>query len=180
MRRCTICDHPDRDGIDERVVRSREPYRRIATDLAVSESALRRHVRNHLPETLAAAVTEENMTRGEGLLKEIRDLQEEARRILTEARNTGDHNLALRALARLERQTELVAKVLGLVDGHGPVNVNVANVTDGSYPILEDVEQFQALLKKVAIQQYPPPTKEVPVISVTTGMGLPSPDRDPD
>lgn len=158
-RRCTVCDSERRDDIDRQLASSRTPIRRIASDRGLSEASVRRHFANHLPETLARATASAEEIRADDLLAEVRDLQTEARAILVEARSTADHGLALKALARLEKQSELVAKVLGLVDGHGSVNVNVSNVAGGTYPILEDVAWFETLLKELAIKQYSPPQR---------------------
>jgi tetratricopeptide (TPR) repeat protein len=46
-RRCSICDHTDREGVETALSDGRESNRRIAARFAISEQALRRH-REHL------------------------------------------------------------------------------------------------------------------------------------
>ena len=53
-RRCTVCDHPERHGIDEALV-SGAPYRSVAKRFELSESAVYRHKTEHLPAHLLKA-----------------------------------------------------------------------------------------------------------------------------
>ena len=53
-RRCTVCDHPQRHGIDEALV-SGAPYRSVAKRFELSESAVYRHKTEHLPALLLKA-----------------------------------------------------------------------------------------------------------------------------
>src|SRR3712207_9134864 len=54
LRRCTVCDHPERHGIDEALVTG-APYRSIAKRFGLSESAVYRHKTEHLPAHLLKA-----------------------------------------------------------------------------------------------------------------------------
>jgi hypothetical protein len=53
-RRCTVCDHPQRHGIDEALV-SGAPYRSVARRFVLSESSVYRHKTEHLPAHLLKA-----------------------------------------------------------------------------------------------------------------------------
>ena len=53
-RRCTVCDYPERHGIDEALV-SGAPYRSVAKRFGLSESAVYRHKSEHLPAHLLKA-----------------------------------------------------------------------------------------------------------------------------
>jgi len=53
-RRCTVCDHIERHGIDEALV-SGAPYRSVAKRFGLSESAVYRHKTEHLPAHLLNA-----------------------------------------------------------------------------------------------------------------------------
>jgi hypothetical protein len=53
-RRCTVCDHYERPGIDEALVIG-APYRSVAKRFELSESAVYRHKTEHLPAYLVKA-----------------------------------------------------------------------------------------------------------------------------
>jgi hypothetical protein len=46
-RKCTVCDHPERHSIDETLVTG-APYRSVAKQFVLSESAVYRHKVDHL------------------------------------------------------------------------------------------------------------------------------------
>lgn len=151
-RRCTVCDSERRDDIDRQLATSRTPLRRIATENQLSESALRRHHRHHLPATLARAVATAEDVRASDLLDDVDALRAEAKAILDEARRGDKPDLALKAIQRLEKLAELLARLKGLVDHHGTaVNVNVT--TSNHYQAIEDVQSFQRLLERMAVSQ---------------------------
>lgn len=60
-RRCSVCSHPNRDQIDRAVVAG-QPMRRIAAEHGISESGLRRHVRQHVRPAIAAAAASPDTT----------------------------------------------------------------------------------------------------------------------
>jgi hypothetical protein len=47
-RTCSVCGHPDRQGIDQALA-AHEPYRDIAGRFGTSKSALQRHRHTHAP-----------------------------------------------------------------------------------------------------------------------------------
>jgi hypothetical protein len=53
-RRCTVCDHPQRHGIDEVLING-TPYRSVAKRFSLSESGAYRHKTEHLPAHLLKA-----------------------------------------------------------------------------------------------------------------------------
>ncbi len=53
-RRCTICDHAERDQIDRALVRG-APFRHIAAQYGLSTGALQRHKAEHLPTAMVQA-----------------------------------------------------------------------------------------------------------------------------
>jgi hypothetical protein len=53
-RRCTVCDHPQRHNIDEALVTG-APYRSVAKQFSLSESAVYRHKTEHVPAHLLKA-----------------------------------------------------------------------------------------------------------------------------
>jgi hypothetical protein len=66
-RRCTVCDHPERNGIDEALV-SGTPYRSVAKRFGLSESAVYRHKGEHLPAHLFKAREPEEMAQADNCL----------------------------------------------------------------------------------------------------------------
>jgi hypothetical protein len=66
-RRCTVCDHPKRHGIDEALV-SGAPYRGVAKRFGLSESSVYRHKTEHLPAHLLKAKEVEEVAQADDLL----------------------------------------------------------------------------------------------------------------
>ena len=76
-RRCTICNHQERHGIDEVLVTG-APYRSVAKRFGLSESAVYRHKAEHLPTHLLKAREVEEAARADDLLEQVRHLQTHA------------------------------------------------------------------------------------------------------
>jgi len=125
-RRCTVCNHPDREKIDRALfakVSSAEIAGRYRT---IGERAIRRHRTNHLPETLAKAHDAEEVAQADSLLDQVRDLQERALDILDKAEEAGELRTALGAIREARGNLELLAKLLGELDERPQVNVLVS------------------------------------------------------
>jgi transposase-like protein len=88
-RRCTVCDHPERHGIDEALVTG-APYRSVAKRFGLSESSVYRHKTEHLPTHLLKAREVEEVAQADDLLEQVRHLQAHALDILERAEKTGD------------------------------------------------------------------------------------------
>jgi hypothetical protein len=124
-RTCTICCHPERDAIDCALV-SGEPFRRVAAQHAVTEQAIRRHRKAHLPTALTKAQEAKEAARADDLLAQLRDLTAEAHRIKNQAERTGDYRTALAGIRELVRIVELLAKLRGELDERPQINLLVA------------------------------------------------------
>jgi hypothetical protein len=111
VKTCSICSHADRDAIEASLVRRESPTA-VAARHGVSRRALFRHTSKHLPQSLAAAQGAADVARGDDLLAQLRALGVETREILDRAK-VNDDDRALRALARLEKQIELVGRLRG-------------------------------------------------------------------
>lgn len=122
-RRCTICTHPEREKIDAALVAGIASNRALAPLYNVSEAALRRHSKNHLPETLAQAHEAQEVAHADDLLGQLSRLQAEAHRIKDKAEAEGDYRAALTGIRELVRIVELVAKVSGELQEAQTVNV---------------------------------------------------------
>lgn len=114
-RTCTICRHPDRALIDDALLAG-TPYRAVAGRYHVSKSALERHKAEHLPRHLSQARGAAEVVQADSLLGRLQELNSETRAILSEAKDGGNNELALKAIARVEKQLELEAKLLAYLE----------------------------------------------------------------
>lgn len=121
-RTCTICNHPQRDAIDLALLAG-EAYRHIASRFDTSTASLQRH-KDHLPGQLAKAHEAAEVVKADTLLDRLKELNTETRQILRETRESGNHDLALKAIARVEKQLELEGKLLGELQPEG-TTINV-------------------------------------------------------
>jgi hypothetical protein len=124
-RRCTVCDHPQRHNIDEALVTG-APYRSVAKQFELSESAVYRHKTEHLPAHLLKAREVEEATRADDLLEQVRNLQAHALHILECAEKAGDLRTALAAISQARGNLELLGKLAGELDERPQVNLNVS------------------------------------------------------
>ena len=116
-RKCTICHHPNRDDIDQALVR-REPFRHIAAHHEVSTSALVRHSDDHLPATLLQAHRAADVAHADNILGEVLDLRDHALGILDKAEKVDDLRVACSAIREARGCLELLGKLAGtLKDG---------------------------------------------------------------
>jgi transposase-like protein len=138
-RRCTICDHPDRDAIDEALINN-APYRDIARQHGISKDALTRHKQGHISDLLAkslevqqqkaALVTEvvqekvaQETGQADSLLSQLKELMARTERIFVKAEESGDLRTALAAVKEGRGNLELLGRLIGeLQDG---VTVNL-------------------------------------------------------
>jgi hypothetical protein len=125
-RRCTVCDHVERHGIDEALV-SGAPYRSVAKRFGLSESAVYRHKTDHLPGYLLKAREIEEVAQADDLLEQVRNLQSHALDILERAEKAGDLRTALAAISQARGNLELLGKLAGELDERPVVNLNVSS-----------------------------------------------------
>ena len=111
-RICSICSHAERAEVDRAIVHG-QPYRVIAGRFGLSKSAVERHAGEHVASLIARATTQRDRLNADALVAEIRVLREVTLGVLEESRESGEHKHALGAIARLEKQAELVARLLG-------------------------------------------------------------------
>lgn len=132
-RICSICAHKSRNEIDKALAVDGASIRGIARQFRVSEDALSRHVKGgHLIAKIKQAVKAQEVAEADDLLKEIQEIEKTTETIITDAMNrkrtrkttdgteevnAPDHEIALKALARREKQIELKGKVLGSFKG---------------------------------------------------------------
>lgn len=124
-RSCTVCDHPEKDAIDQALVGSAS-NRSVASLYDVSEAAVRRHKANHLPAKLVMAEKAAEVVEADNLLDQVGDLQRRALAILDKAEETGELRTALSAIKEARGNLELLAKLLGELDERPVVNLNIS------------------------------------------------------
>ena len=110
-RRCTICDHPDRVQIETLLLEG-VTKRDISRRFAVSKDAVARHQAGHISPRLASAKAAQETADEASLLERLRSLNAEVSHVLSRAKNGGDYDLALKAIARAESQILLEAKLV--------------------------------------------------------------------
>jgi hypothetical protein len=124
-QRCTVCDHPERAAIDRALVDGVPGAAALGERYGLARSSVKRHAARHVPAAVAAASEAATVARGDALLARVEALTVETHRILRTAKREKDHELALRAIARLEKQTELLARLLGELRDGPTVNLFV-------------------------------------------------------
>ena len=155
-RLCKVCTHPEKDAIERDLTTSTESIRQIAERWPLSESSLRRHRAMHLPTSMVRGHKAHEYVHGADLLdrleaaeRQTAELAKEALAILKAARENGNLNTALKAVetalkaqARQDARTELVAKLRGLLDSSTRVNVGVGVQVSSTTPE-EDARDFE-------------------------------------
>jgi len=96
-RPCSVCLHPDRDQIDHALVDGKTALE-VAGNAGLSRSAVDRHGRDHIRETVARASQIAEIARGDGILAHAVGLTERAARLLDAAEEAGDRKTALAAV----------------------------------------------------------------------------------
>ena len=124
-RVCTVCTHPDRARLDAAVVGEHGSIRSIAKQAGVSDSALLRHSNNCLPARLVKGKEAQDEAQALDVVKQLRAINGAALEILRNARQRKDDDTALKAIARVEKQIELQARLLQLISDGPTVNILV-------------------------------------------------------
>jgi DNA-binding transcriptional ArsR family regulator len=142
-RVCTICSHPARETIDSSLVR-RVPYRNISQRFDVSQTALSRHLNDHLAEYVQQALREYGTSKGIRVLEKLSGIVERLEAFLDKAEADEDA-LGFRATAaELRKQLELISKIQCELAQEGATTVNIALVEHPDYQRLEELI-FRAL-----------------------------------
>jgi hypothetical protein len=122
-RKCTICEHKDRNKIDSALAVNGASLRSVAVRFGLSLSSVKRHVSNgHIAEKIMQAQHVNEVIEADGILEQMQRVKQETWIIHKESREAKnrdgnpdpDNELALKAIARLEKQIELESKVLGV------------------------------------------------------------------
>lgn len=124
-RTCTVCKHPDIETINKELIICNDSYRNIAKRYGISATSLIRHKQTHIPEALSRAKDVKDHVHGDSLLNRIKDINRETLEILKAARDGNDHDIALKAIARIEKQIELQARLIGEIQERQVINISV-------------------------------------------------------
>jgi hypothetical protein len=109
----------NRDEIDKALVES-QPYRSVARQYRVSDDAVLRHKRSHLPATLAAAREAKDLAHSDDLLAQMRDLNERTLKILARAEEAGDLKISLAAIREVRGNQDMIGRMLGELESRQP------------------------------------------------------------
>lgn len=136
-RNCSICLHSKRTEIETALL-ANETLRKTASLFGVSYPSLfrhRLHVTGKIAEVTAARVSEqveavakhleEQIENSPSLIDRLREVNEETRSILKQAKDAGNNELALKAIARLEKQIELKGRLIGELQGQASGNTTI-------------------------------------------------------
>jgi hypothetical protein len=122
-RRCSVCTHPEVEKINAALVAGDSSFLAIAALFGVSDSALRRHKKNHLPATLARAQDAAEVAQADDLLGQVKELRDKAYGILLKAEAAGELRTALAAIREARGCLELLARLLGELQEQPVINV---------------------------------------------------------
>ncbi len=156
MRKCSVCQHPDADEINARLIGG-QPLRNIAEQFSVSLAALHRHKTQHLPAHLAKAQDAKDVACADSLLAQVRTLQEKALGILDKAEGTGDLRGATAAIREARECLALLAKLTGELDERAQVNVLVLS------------PEWLALRARILVALEPYPDARLALVSALGG-----------
>ena len=117
-RKCSICTHPDKLNIEVDIL-SNVPFRAIATKYNVGRAPLKRHFDNgHISQETIKAEELRKIAYSNDLLAKLMYLQNEALRVLDEAKDTEDPMkksplTVLSAVGKVHSMIETQAKLAG-------------------------------------------------------------------
>jgi hypothetical protein len=189
---CSVCRHEKHEEID-RALLNQQPYRTIADHWSVSKTALIRHRMDHLAKKLAKATAAAELVKPESpapavdvveahvvkekaeadtLLEQLQRIGRDTREILEKAKGSNNHELALKAIARVEKQLELLGRLLGQLDDAAKFAVGIqVNTAAPSHDLdlsklnPEELQHLRALVIKAQ------PTPAPVVHQITEGKG---------
>lgn len=114
--KCRTCFHPDRELIDAAIL-GKASYRTVADRFELSETALKRHAANHIPDFLAKSRDAEEVLQADRLLaeeQEDRELVRERFKKLSATEPKGsDKGFWLQCRREVKGSTELLLRATG-------------------------------------------------------------------
>lgn len=126
-RVCTICTHKDREEIDRRLIRGNS-IAGIARYFAVSEDALGRHFENHVPDSLMASPSAQEMARADVLLDDLKSIRTRTEDLLRKADAAGEIRSLPGFLRELREQIKLMAELEGRLASQPQITLQQLNI----------------------------------------------------
>jgi hypothetical protein len=123
-RVCTVCVHDEHHSINVALVQ-RTAYRNIAQGYGVSQYALMRHARDHLPKLLVESTRAVEVARADDLIGNIDRMIGRLEAFLDRAEADGDGPEFRAHVAEWRKQIELLARIAGQLQEAGQVNIFV-------------------------------------------------------
>jgi hypothetical protein len=130
---CVVCLHRKCGAINRALIAGERPLAKIAQSFGVAYHSVFNHRLKHLPVELVKRKQESVEDATEGLVNALEQITQTTDRILVRAMapKTYDAEVALKAIARKERQLELKARLLGQLEersNSGPQTISVVYV----------------------------------------------------
>lgn len=125
-RDCTVCIHPKKDEINRVLLERSATYRIMADRYGLSQTALKRHKKGHLPVHVAKAHEAAEVAIADDLLQQIKALRNRSIAILQKAESAGDYRTALMGVREARGCIETLMEVEGELDRRGVVNVTLS------------------------------------------------------
>lgn len=126
-RVCTICTHKDHDEIDRRLIRGNS-IAGIARYFAVSEDALGRHYENHVPDSLMASPSAQEIATADMLLADLKSVRTKTEDLLRKADAAGEIRSLPGFLRELREQIKLVAELEGRLASQPKITLQQLNI----------------------------------------------------
>lgn len=113
-RKCTICEHPDREKIDKLLVEPSATIRGISRQFAVSDDALSRHLKSgHIKKKILKAAVAQEKIEANDFLMHLQNKRLRFYEMAKEARSAKDPHLELKVYQVESKFTEMEGRALG-------------------------------------------------------------------
>ncbi len=123
-RPCTVCTHAQCAEINSALLAGTS-YRTIADRFGLSETALKRHRKDHVPAHVARAQEAHEVAAADDLLAQLKALRNRAITLLDKAERAGDYRIALAGIREARGCIETLLEVEGELDRRGVTNIVV-------------------------------------------------------
>lgn len=122
-RKCTVCQHPDREAIDRMIVTGQSIREIMGRFPGLSKGAVHRHMQNHATKMIPQAVQAELVTQADSILGDLLALYDDARYFLELAKLKGDVRGAAPLIASVVRVLELLGEVRQELNRSQTINI---------------------------------------------------------
>ena len=140
-RTCTVCKHKQLEEINKQLVNG-ESYRSISRLFDVSEQAILRHKSNPISSLLSKSQEITDLAQADKLAHHLNAEYQDIKNIKQQALESGNHELALKAIDRSLKTIEIVVKVAALIREQ---KTNINNNNPVVFATFADMAKFAAL-----------------------------------